>query len=348
MRFTAEIAPLRAAVEAAFRAVDSRGYIPVLSHLHVSVADGWAKITGTNMNLYVAARAEAAVPEAGDVNIPAAPLRAFLASCPAGALVEAASDDDGITIKAGRGSVYLKTSDEAFPSVKSVEANTEIAAISAIKALSAFCAGDDSARTHLAGVIVCKDGLFASNTFVGMAHIGGGGASAHIPADAAPFIAAADRLFVGDAWWRTESENVRCYGKLFEVMPNDAFWGVLSANDGECEGFVDADAWLAALAMVTPVDSGRQSLSRGMVCEVGGGQIKMSIAGNYGSGETVVDFDGDGERRFVCDPAILRKILTSASGRVLRFCVKSDKAAETGMIKLSDGDMVWTLLPMRG
>lgn len=103
------------ALTLAVKASDTRGTIPILAHVHLSVADGVATIVGTNMEV----AGKTCVPAEGANGVcvlPGKPLLAFIKSLAKGSMVQISADGDNAEVSCGDLSANLAVmSPDDFP-----------------------------------------------------------------------------------------------------------------------------------------------------------------------------------------------------------------------------------------
>lgn len=103
------------AIKAVFRAVPTRGPLPILCNVKVKAAGKAITITGTDLEMSITATAGADVSQDGETLIPAKTLADIVAKLPEGA-VTVETDGDDTHIRAGRSKFKLRASSAAdFP-----------------------------------------------------------------------------------------------------------------------------------------------------------------------------------------------------------------------------------------
>lgn len=158
MKFTAEKATLRAALENVARVVKGRTTIPILSNFKVSVAKELT-ITATDMDVEASAVAVVDVVKKGTTTIPASDFTAIVKAMPEGSSITVEMDGDTVKIAAGRSRYKLPTiSADDFPNfgASNFAATFDLsgkALSAALDAVAPFMSSEQT-RYYLCGVLM--------------------------------------------------------------------------------------------------------------------------------------------------------------------------------------------------
>lgn len=253
MRFTTELAPLLAAVKRARGVIENRQVIPILGCVHIKAADDCLRITGTNMNEWVAVKCAASVEDPGATCVDAGLLLAWLSTAPKGALIAATLEDHRLVMAAGRAKASFATlSPDDYPTPEKSNKGEEVAGAFAALAMCLPFAAVEEPRWYLNGVAINKGHAVATDGHRMCAvNIGApAGVAAIIPTQGVRQIIQFSqdaKLWIGPNAWRCEDEVVVAGGKLIDGSFPD--WQRLIPSVDPL-GTVDADAMAYALSQV--------------------------------------------------------------------------------------------------
>lgn len=292
MRLSVERDALAAAVKRASGAVTSRNVIPILACVHIKAADNTLRVTGTNMDEWVAVRCEAAVTDAGTACVDASLFSAWLQASPKGSLVDLSIIDGCLVAVAGRATgSFVTLPHEEYPTPEKADKGVEVPArIGALADCHAFTANEET-RQYLNGVAV-SGGHFVATDGHKLCAINVSApkeVSAIIPNAGVRQIVQFNegaRLWIGASYWRCEGENIVAGGKLMDLTYPD--WGRLVPEQNPA-GSVDADAFLAAVRQ-TMVASGERA--RAIKLSADGDELSLSCQGPIATATGAIAYDG--------------------------------------------------------
>ncbi|MGY0505828.1 DNA polymerase III subunit beta [Luteimonas sp. e5] len=158
MRFSLQREALLKPLSQVVNVVERRQTLPVLANLLLQVEDGRISLTGTDLEVEMIARAEAADTEAGETTIPARKFFDIVRALPDGSKVSVSQGGDKITVQAGRSRFSLASLPaNDFPSIDEVDATEHVqVAESALKELidrTAFAMAQQDVRYYLNGLL---------------------------------------------------------------------------------------------------------------------------------------------------------------------------------------------------
>lgn len=257
MKFTAERAPLLAAVRAASQPV-KRSYIPILEHICLIAKDNRVRAIGSELDMEVQPVCAAAVPVAGQANVKADALRAALERSSA-ETVEITLDE-ALSYRCGGVSLTFPVLDAEFPRMAKPDTGDEISgAEAALKFCAAFCDGGNYADWSKG--VNFEDGWAMDYDGAAFAwHEADAKDSRIIPQQAIQTcLKSLGRLFLTDRIWRSEIEGVVSCGKLLDLQ-FPAIWRQIM-QPGEIVASFDADDAAQALSAAMIGDASRVILS---------------------------------------------------------------------------------------
>src|SRR5690625_584818 len=122
MKFSIPRETLLAPISQVVSVVERRQTLPVLANFLIEAVDEGLRITGTDMEVELVARAPADVKEKGAITVPARKLVDICRALPDGATISAELDDSRLNLRAGRSRFTLATLPASeFPSSDQAE-----------------------------------------------------------------------------------------------------------------------------------------------------------------------------------------------------------------------------------
>jgi DNA polymerase III subunit beta len=109
MRFSIERDGLLKPLQAVHGVVERRQALPILSNVLIKAADGQLSLTGTDTEVELIARQDAAIDEPGEVTVPARKLLDILRALPADGMVSFLSEGERVSLRCGRSRFTLAT-----------------------------------------------------------------------------------------------------------------------------------------------------------------------------------------------------------------------------------------------
>ncbi len=293
MRFTIERDAFAAAVKRASGAIMSRTNIPILECVHIKAEDNTARITGTNLDEWVAVRCDAAVTDAGAACVSAALLSAWLQASPKRALVNVSIINGELAAVAGRATATFSTLPaDQYPTPEKSDKGEEVPArLDALAACLPFASNEET-RHYLNGVAI-SEGHFVATDGHRLCAV-----DVSVPRDIAAIIptrgvqqivqfSEGARLWIGASYWRCEGENVVAGGKLIDgTFPE---WTRVIPADG-ATGSTDADAMLSAVRQAMIV-SGEKS--KAVAIKADADQIEVQCRGPIGTASGAAAYEGE-------------------------------------------------------
>lgn len=253
MRLSVERDALAAAVKRASGAVMSRNVIPILACVHIKAADNTLRITGTNMDEWVAVRCDAAVTDPGAACVDAALFSAWLQASPNGALVDLSIINGNLVAVAGRATgSFVTLPHEDYPIPERADKGEEVPFKPEALATCLPFASVEQSRYTLQGVAISHGyaAAFDGHRFCGVDIGAPQDVAAIIPAFGVRQIVQFGedaRLWIGSSYWRCEEKNTVAGGKLIDGTFPDWRAGVPTIED---MGSADADDLATALRQV--------------------------------------------------------------------------------------------------
>lgn len=248
MKFTVERKHMQEAVKRAALAIQARNTIPALECVLITAADNAMTFLGADMDHFVRAKCEAAVPAPGNALVRADDLLRWLAAIPAGALITGELTGAGLSLSGGRARIVLPCLPHGdMPQPPQAEGVEAIGGAATFKALAPFCEGPGGSRFYLQGVLFTAGNAVATD---GKAFCRAAteyeGPDVIVPALSARIINGLGdpRLFLSENFWRAEAEGAAAFGKMIAGTFPD--WRVLDRGH-IWFGEVDADALIAAV-----------------------------------------------------------------------------------------------------
>ncbi len=279
MRLSVERDALAAAVKRASGVVMSRNVIPILSCVHIKAADNTVRITGTNMDEWVAVRCDAPVTAPGAACVDAALFSAWLQASPKGALVELSIINGNLVAVAGRAAgSFVTLPHDKYPTPGRADKGVEVPFSADALATCLTFASTEQSRYTLQGVAISHGhaAAFDGHRFCGVDIGAPAEVAAIIPSFGVRQIVQFGqdaRLWVGDSFWRCEEKDTVAGGKLIDGVFPDWRAGVPVI---ETMGSADADDLATALRQVLMAADGS---SRAVNVKADGSEITLRSSG---------------------------------------------------------------------
>lgn len=315
MKFTAERAPLLAAVRAASHPV-KRSYIPILEHIHLIAKDNRVRVIGSDMDTEVQSVCDASVPVAGAANVRADALRATLERSTA-ETVEMMFDE-ALSYRCGGVSLTFSVLDAEFPRMAKPDAGEEInGAEAALKFCAAFCDGGNYADWSKG--INFEDGWAMAYDGAAFAwHEADAKDGRIIPQQAIQTcLKSLGRLFLTDRVWRSEIEGVTSCGKLLDYRFPEIWRKII--QPGEVVASFDADEVSQAVSAAMIGDASR------VVLKMDGPGLSVSGEafgrGSVSGASATAKCDASAEVVAVLNGKSFSRILTALPGCVVNLSV---------------------------
>lgn len=158
-------------VRAAASAVDKKPSVPILSHVLIDAGDSAVAITGTDLEVEMATRIDAASLEPGRATLPARKLADILKNLPEDAQVKITVSGTKATLQAGQSRFSLSTMDtEQFPVIGSLDSPDRMIlpqrSLSMLVEKTRAAQAVEDVRYYLNGMLlqVREDGLYSVST----------------------------------------------------------------------------------------------------------------------------------------------------------------------------------------
>lgn len=292
MRLSVERDALAAAVKRASGAVMSRNVIPILACVHIKAADNTLRITGTNMDEWVAVRCEAAVADPGTACVDAALLSAWLQASPKGSLVSLSIVNGCLVAVVGRATgSFVTLPHEEYPTPEKADKGVEVPFNADALATCLPFASTEQSRYTLQGVAISHGhaAAFDGHRFCGIDIGAPEEVAAIIPSFGVRQIVQFGpdaRLWIGESFWRCEEKDTVAGGKLIDGTFPDWRGGLPVI---ETMGSADADDLAAALRQVLMAADG---VSRAVNVKADGEEITLRSSGAVATATGSAAYDG--------------------------------------------------------
>jgi len=165
MKFSIAREALLAPIAQVVNVVERRQTLPVLANFLIEATDSGLRITGTDMEVELVARANAEVAQAGSITVPARKLVDICRALPEGVQVNVQLNDDKLAIHAGRSRFTLATLPAGeFPSSDQAESLGSYAVsqarLSWLADKTSFAMAHQDVRHYLNGLLMeFRDGM---------------------------------------------------------------------------------------------------------------------------------------------------------------------------------------------
>lgn len=159
MKFSIPRETLLAPISQVVSVVERRQTLPVLANFLIEAVDEGLRITGTDMEVELVARAPADVTDKGAITVPARKLVDICRALPDGATVNAELDDNKLTIRAGKSRFTLATLPASeFPSSDQAETlqtyEVDQKTLRTLLEKTSFAMANNDVRHYLNGLLV--------------------------------------------------------------------------------------------------------------------------------------------------------------------------------------------------
>lgn len=127
MKFTASREQILGPLQSVIGVVERRQTMPVLSNVLLAARNNRLAITGTDLEVELVASSEITVAQAGDITVPGRKFLDIMRALPEGVTITVATDNERLTVKAGRSRFTLSTLPAGeFPVIDEVNAQHSV------------------------------------------------------------------------------------------------------------------------------------------------------------------------------------------------------------------------------